>query len=166
MIHHHMGLVMQLFDDADTGCFRLNAFELDAGIRFKQFNATQAAQKIKMPEGTPKLTIGDGLQANGFLIGNKRLDLLIFDLCQSRRVNFSSAAISAGRFSGFAAQQAADMVSPKGRLIALHGLYLLKLRCFRMLDFYQLHQDAVRDYGYLCASLRCLIDGRSARDQE
>src|SRR5215470_16549220 len=123
MIEHRViGRKIELADHAHRVMPCLDARELDADLGVKQLAARETAQKIEMPPGAAKLSVGRKLQANGSLLVHDFLDLHILDLAQIvgrdlALLMFGASLLDAGR-----TQQAADLVGAERRSCSLHGI--------------------------------------------
>ena len=59
--------------------FGFDALELDLALAEIGFDAVELAEEIVVPEGAAEFAVGDGLQADVFLLLDDGFDLAVFD---------------------------------------------------------------------------------------
>src|SRR4051812_14414819 len=91
------------------------------------FDAIETPKKIEMPPRPAEFTVGDGLQADLFLLLDDAFDLAIFDRLEISRRHLAFGPSRARLFQRSRPQQAADMIGAKGWTGALHGRRFLVL---------------------------------------
>ena len=84
MLHHRMVGEADLAGDADASRLRLNTLELDAVVEFVELDAVEHAEKIEVPIGSAKFTVGRELEADLFLFRDDLFDLAILDVLELR----------------------------------------------------------------------------------
>ena len=99
-------------------CLRpgLHAGKLDALIGIDNADTVQLAEKIKMPPGAAEFAIGDGLQANVFLLFDQRPNFRVLNLPERCRIDLALFALCAGELEGGCPQQQSDMISAERRI--------------------------------------------------
>jgi len=87
--------------------------ELEALARRIRFHSGALLQEIEMPKGAAELTIGDALEADGFLLGDQFPDGPIFGLPQLFGRDLATLALRSGVPQMLGTEQAANVIRPK-----------------------------------------------------
>jgi hypothetical protein len=109
--------------------FGLHALELDLAFSEIGLDAIKATEKIVVPECAAELAVGDGFEADIFLLANHRLDLAILNLCECLGTHFPALVPRARLLEGRRPQQASHMIGAKWRLLGLHDLAWVFSHC-------------------------------------
>jgi hypothetical protein len=122
VIDHRMNRETDLSGDLDGQRLGLHALELDAMVELIDLDIVHHPVEVEMPPGAAEFTVGDGFQADLFLLLDDLDDLAILDLLELGRGDLALLALGAGLLDRRGAQDAADMVGAEWRLGALrHG---------------------------------------------
>src|SRR5438477_10285023 len=125
MIEHRMiGREVELADHAHRVMPGLDARELDARLRVKQFAARQLRQKVKVPPGTAEFAVGRELQTDRSLLVHDLFDLEVLGLTQVLRRYLALLELGTRLLDALWPQQAADLVGAEWGSGSQHDLQL------------------------------------------
>ena len=98
----------------------LHALKLDAVVELVDLDAVEHAEEIEVPPGAAEFAVGRALQADLLLLLDDLLDLLVLDLLQLSGVDLVLLALLARFLDRRRAQEAADVIGAKRRLVSFH----------------------------------------------
>src|SRR6185312_14122812 len=95
----------------------IDALEPDLALAEIGLDTIEPAEEVIVPERTPEFTVGDGLEANIFLLPDDGRDFPVLDRLQRVGRNLAVLVLYASLFQRRSAQQAADMIGAERRTV-------------------------------------------------
>ena len=122
MLDHRMAGKSELAGHPHALIARRDGGKCDPGIHVVALGAVEAPEKIEVPPGAAELAVGDGLQADVFLLLDDPLDLAILDRLEIGGADLALGAPLPRLLQGGGTQQAADVVGAERGLGSFHRL--------------------------------------------
>ena len=110
----------ELAVNTDAARLGLHALEFNAVVELVDFHAVKQAVKVEMPPRAAEFAVGRKLQTDLFLLFDDLLDLAIFDLGELRSADLAFFPLRARFLQWRGAQDAADNIGAKRRLVSHH----------------------------------------------